>query len=957
MTIPEKLTARRRSASEAGSNRGPSFYGAVLMIGVLLCALSPQIGLPETEPREYVWTNTLGPPGGLGYDTRIDPRNTEIVFTTDQWAGMCKSYDGGYTWFPRNEGINSRFGPSLDSVPIFCCTIDPYDSNIVWCGTYGMRGVYKSFDGGETWNKMDRGIPDYEGMSFRSFTIDPTDTNIVYTGVEIPRVGENRSRGMIFKTVDGGENWFSVLQCDALVRHIMINYENTDVLYTATGIFDRWDVHWEGILKTEDGGQTWLPVNNGLLDEDGLGSLVVGGLTIHPEDPNILYCATGRHQGFGAEPDPRHGQLFKTTNGGASWSTIAPAYRAWNAIELAPSDPDIVYASCEHEFYRSRNGGRTWSKKNLGLAGIYAGVPITITIDPNDPDRVFVNSYTGGLYFSLDAGEFWVNAMVGFTGAEMTDVAMNPYNPSVVLAVGRPGPFKSVDGGLHWLGTGEMARSWQPRPEWSAVCVKPDEPNVVLAADQFFGELYKSVDRGQFWSLVMVIMPSDQVEYPFSLHGFKTIAFAPSDTSIVYAGARIPDKTIEFDRTTPFDETRPSMGVYKSVDGGDTWHPMNDGLGGTTKNINEIVVHPTNPDIAYASTLNSGIYKTIDGAGHWVSINNGITRNDIRSLAIDPKDPDVLYAGAESAGVFKTENGGLNWRQINVGLDAEATIRGVAVDPQNSDRVYAGDWHTGAYVSEDAGGVWRHINEGLDNRAITALDISADGNVLYVATQGGGVFRLGDVATTGTLQGWVSDAVTGEGIPGVSVSLSLMPDPVYTDVNGEFVMRDVVAGVCTLDATAATYKPYQETDLLVAGGEVKIVEITLCRRLYPALTPWTNGKSFQQGDIIRIGADLEHRGPSILADLFITIDTPAGLLFFDGAGFSPNITPFSIFIMTGAYLSVELGEFVASDSLPSGTYTIYGVIAKPNTYDLYSMVRTTSFDVEPTLMEDRGNPE
>ncbi len=890
----------------------------------------------------------MGPPGGLGYDTRIDPRDPNIVYTTDQWAGMCKSYDGGYTWYPRNEGITSRFGPSLDSVPIFCCTIDPYDSNIVWCGTYGMRGVYKSFDKGESWVKMDRGIPDLEGMSFRSFTINPDDTNIVYTGVEIPLIGQNKSRGMIFKTTDGGDNWFTVLDCDALVRYIVIDPEDTDVVYTATGIFDRWDVVPEGILKSDDGGATWYHINN------GIDNLVVGGLTMHPFDHNTLFCATGRHEGFGPEPEPRHGSILKTTDGGQSWTEIGPAYRCWNAVEVDRSDPDIIYASSEWQFARSYDGGESWDTMPLGLPDVYSGVPITITIDPTNPDKVFVNSYTGGLYLSLDAGATWMNAMNGFTGAELTDIAMDPYSPSVVFAVGRPGPFKSFDGGLNWLGTGGMS-GVQPRPEWSAVCVKPDEPNVVLAADQFYGELYRTQDRGESWEILLVIIPVDQVHYPLSLHGIKTVVFAPSDPSVIYAGARIPDKTIEFDRMTPYDTTRPSMGVYKSTDGGDTWVQMNDGLEKTTKNINAIVVHPHDPDTAYAVTLNSGVYKTVDGGGHWIHINSGITRMDIRSIAIDPNNPDVLYAGAENAGIFKSQDGGLSWMQVNVGLDAEATVRGLAVDPLDSDRVFAGDWHTGAYVSEDAGGVWMHINDGLENRAITALDISADGSVLYAATQGGGVFRLGDVGTTGTLMGRVLDAVTGEPVQSALVALDSTTSTVRTGTDGRFTIENLPAGSYSLDVSAPTYKPYEELDVLLIGGQTKITEITLCRRLYPALFPLVNGTVFVPGDTLRLDARLEHKGPSVRIDVYLAIDTPGGFLFFDGLGFTSDIVGFPFFAMTGTDLFFQVAEMSITEHFPSGQYSAYGAVTLSGTYDLYSAARATSFEIATSQLRNGEN--
>lgn len=904
-----------------------------LVLGVL------PIAARSEEPRPYRWVSTYGPPGGLGYDTRIDPRNPNIVFTTDQWAGICKSYDGGYTWYPRNEGIDSRFGPSLDSVPIFCCTIDPYDSDVVWCGTFGMRGVFKSVDGGETWTRKDHGIPDLEGMSFRSFSINPADTDIVYTGVEVPVIGENRSRGKIFKTVDGGENWFEVLDCDALIRHIVIDPVDPEVVYAASGIFDRGDVRPEGILKTVDGGKMWFPVNN------GIENLVVGGLTMHPEDHLTLYCATGRHEGFGGGPNPRHGKVLKTTDGGEHWTPITEGYYAWNAVEVSRSNPEIMYASTEHMFARSYDGGETWETLPLGLPGVYSGVPITITIDPFNPDKVFVNSYTGGLYLSLDGGQSWMNAMNGFTGAEMTDISMDPNNPSVVFAVGRPGPFKSYDGGLHWLGTGFIEGGTQPRPEWSAVCVNPEDPNIVLAADQFYGELYKTEDSGRSWRIVLRIMPQDQVEYPRSLHGLKTIVYAPSDPSIVYAGARIPDKTIEFDRTTPFDTTRPSLGIYRSVDGGETWVQINDGLEKTTFNINQIAVDPDNPQIAYAATLNSGIFKTVDGGQHWVSINQGITRNDIRSICIDPARPNVIYAGAENAGIFKSDNGGLAWKQVNYGLDAEATIRDIVIDPLDTDRVYAGDWHTGVYVTENGGRLWRHINDGLENRAVTALSISADGRVLYAATQGGGVFRLGQVATTATVCGRVTEAVSGDAIPEALVSLASTDFSTRTDADGRFELSGLAPGVFDLEVSAATYIPYEKHGIFLVGGQTKELHVELCRRLYPALTPEVNGSRFAPGDVLKVTAHLENKGPSVYAVAYLALQGDEGILFFDGLWFSAELVGFPIFVMSQTDLTIKIAEVQIPNKPPVGRYTLWGIFTLPDRYEPYSLMRSTSFEI------------
>ena len=223
-----------------------------------------------------------------------------------------------------------------------------------------------------------------------------------------------------------------------------------------------------------------------------------------------------------------------------------------------------------------------------------------------------------------------------------------------------------------------------------------------------------------------------------------------------------------------------SYGMYKSTDGGETWVKINNGLETSLININCIAVHPTNSDIVYIGTWRDGVFKTIDGGQTWVLKSNGLASADVRSLAIDPKNPEVVYAGlGDGVGIFKTTNGGELWGEINTGLSLVCpsnllpagkvklgisleqpskrvsstdyylvpwtSIWSIVIDPTNSQIIYAGDHQSGVYMSTDGGSTWVPINEGLSTRAVTAMAISSDGKVLYAATEGEGVFRLGEV--------------------------------------------------------------------------------------------------------------------------------------------------------------------------------------------------------------------
>lgn len=730
---------------------------------------------PPTPPPGYTWTRTGGPSGGLGYDVRIDPTDKNIMFVTDNPSGVNKSYDAGATWVQRNEGIATRSGPSWDGVPVFSLTIDPNDPNIVWVGTQYARGIYKSTDGGETWTRKENGVTEGNELSVRNFGIRPGNSDVVFAGVEIstgiPGIEFEKTRGKIYKTEDGGENWRCVWEGDNLVRFVLFDPTNPNVLYASTGIFDREAANevGVGILKSTDGGETWFPINNGIPDSEG--NRFVGFLEMHPTNPQILFAASG----MGARP----GGIFRTTDGGAHWQNVLPG-EVKTVVTISPSNPNVVYAGSETSFFRSDDGGNTWQrfyKQDVGSfwgpPGVNAGFPISAVVDPDNPYTVFANNYGGGNFKSTDGGQTWADASEGYTGAHLHDIAIDADHPAIVYTVGRSGPFRSYRGGEDWTG---IAFAPAIESEWYAVALHPSDHRQVLISGEFNGQMWKSADGGKTWRTVFNHPDAgDPCPLVECRHGFRAIAYAPSTPNIVYAGMSRSRRTVvngEF--------PGPSFGMFKSTDGGETWGEINTGLMTSLINIHRIAVHPTNSDIVYIGTWKDGVFKTTDGGQSWALKNNGLVSADVRSLAIDPQNPAVLYAGlGEGAGVFKSTNGGELWGAINTGLNIECpsyllpigrvqqgvslepplrrivgadyypvpwtSIWDIVIDPTDSQTLYAADHHSGVYLSTDGGATWVPINDGLSTRAVTAMAISSDGQVLYAATEGEGVFRLGEI--------------------------------------------------------------------------------------------------------------------------------------------------------------------------------------------------------------------
>ena len=226
------------------------------------------------------------------------------------------------------------------------------------------------------------------------------------------------TRGVLYRTTDGGQHWSAIWRGDNLARYIWIDPRDFNVIYLSTGIFDREAANsdpqahlpgGEGVLKSIDGGETWQQANN------GLDNLYVGSLFMHPTNPDILLAGTGNNQYYD------HNGVYLTIDGAQSWRLVQGDANI-NAVEFSGTDPNIAYAGSANAIYRSADGGLTWERvsgnedNGWGAPGVRAGFPIDLQVDPRDPDRLFANNYGGGNFVSEDGGRTWEVASAGYTG-------------------------------------------------------------------------------------------------------------------------------------------------------------------------------------------------------------------------------------------------------------------------------------------------------------------------------------------------------------------------------------------------------------------------------------------------------------------------------------------------------------------------------------------------------------
>jgi photosystem II stability/assembly factor-like uncharacterized protein len=721
-----------------------------------LLLILPTLQPAQTDPP--TWVRTGGPIGGLGYDIRYNYADHDVWYVTDAWSGFYVSTDRGLTWTPSNHGITARKG--IDSIPVFCVTVDPHDPQRLWIGSEGTGGIFLSTDGGQTWAERTQGVdPTLRPLTFRGFTIDPRTSDVVYAMAEIgspawtpdhePRRGleQDLTQGIVYRTTDGGEHWEPIWRGDNLARYLWVDPRDPDVLYVSTGIFDREAANTDvaagfaggvGILKSTDGGQTWRVLDQ----EQGLLDLYVGSLAMKLDEPDVLLAAAGQNNWSGHEGRATAG-VYYTADGGEHWERVLEG-ELFSVVEYCDFDPETAYAASASAVYRSEDGGRTWQRfsranDTWGPPGLVAGFPIDMQCDPDDPLRVLVNNYLGGNFVSSDGGQTWALASEGYTGALVHHLAVAPGQPRTVFAGTRSGVYRSDDGGDTWTGLVHPPAGMQAKfNEIRGLAVDPADPEHLITMPADLGALLVSHDGGQSWR---------EGQW---LGGLSAIRFAPSDPSHVYATVapeEYLDPDLAMERSSGCDQ--PEIGLYVSRDGGETWQQVDSGSVGRGTPISALAIDPEDAEKIYVSIAGTGLLRSTDGGGSWTPIGEGLPSLPVIAMAIDPRQPDTLFAGVAAGmlapgggGIYRSTDGGHHWQPSGTGLNPEALVRTIVVDPTDSDTIYAGDHTGGVYISRDGGATWYPLNTGLGNRTINVLALADDGSVLYAGTMGDGVYRL-----------------------------------------------------------------------------------------------------------------------------------------------------------------------------------------------------------------------
>lgn len=679
-------------------------------------------------------------------DFAVNPRNTSEYYIAVASGGVWKTINAGTTYEPVFD--------SQGSYSIGCVSLDPNNSNVVWVGSgennnqrsvaYG-DGVYKSADGGKSWKNM--GLKNSEHIA--KIIVDPKISSTVYVAAVGPLWKEGGERG-IYKTTDGGKTWNIILKIDdhTGVTDLIMHPENPQVLYASSHQRRRSDYAYAGggpgsaIHKTTDGGVTWEKVINGLPKED-LGRI---GLAVSPADPEYLYAIVEAGSGESG--------FYRSLNQGASWekrSSHATGGNYYSEIVCDPKDPEKVYSMTVY-MQVSTDGGKNW--RNAGEKSKHVDNH-ALWIDPGNTDHL-LNGCDGGIYESWDGAQTWqykpnlsvtqfykveVDNSVPFyyiyggtqdnfslggpsrtrnesgitnsdwfvtNGGDGFESAIDPFNPNIVYAQSQHGGLVRFDKATG-ESTGIQPQSRKGENEYRWNWDSPLKTSPHKKGRVYFGanKIFKSDDYGSTWQVISEDISRNIDRNNLPMMGRIWGIDAPGRNS----GTALYGTASAFSESSR-NENLLVVGtddglVQVTADGGQAWRKSETFPGAPSMTyVYDVQTSQHNENVIFAVLNNHKrgdfkpyIYRSTDQGISWIPISGNLPeRGSVYSLAEDHVDPLLLFAGTEF-GVFYSNDGGQNWKQLKSGLPTIA-IRDIAIQKREHDLVLA-SFGRGFYVLDD----------------------------------------------------------------------------------------------------------------------------------------------------------------------------------------------------------------------------------------------------------------
>jgi photosystem II stability/assembly factor-like uncharacterized protein len=680
-------------------------------------------------------------------DFAVQPDAHHIIYVATASGNLWKTVNAGTTWEPIFD--------KEKSYSIGCVTLDPNNPNVVWVGTgennsqrsvaFG-DGVYKSLDGGQNWENV--GLEDSEHIG--TITIDPRDSNVVYVASQGPLWRSGGERG-VYKTTDGGATWERVLHVsdDTGVNEVHMDPRNPDVLYASSyqrrrHVYTLIDGGPEtAIYKSTDAGITWRKLTEGLPKVD-MGKI---GMAVSPANPDYVYAII--------EAQRDKGGTFRSTDRGESWSKMSdyvsgsPQY--YNEFIADPKDPNRVY-SMDTLLQVTFDGGKTFKRlfktnKHVDNHALW--------IDPDNTDH-FIVGCDGGVYETFDLGEnyrFFENLPI----TQFYRVSVDNSKPFYYVYGGTQ-DNNSMGGPSRTLySSGISVEDWfiTVGGDGYETVVDPTNPNIVYSQWQYGGLVrYDRVSGEQIdiqpqeepgeaahrwnWDSPVIISPHSPSRLYFACQRlYRSNDYGNSWTAVS------PDLSRQID-----PNTLPVFGKIQSIDAvAKNMSTSNYG------NIVSLTESPIVEGLIYVGTDDGLIQVTEDGGANWRAIDQvtGVPKMTyVSRLEASVHDADTVYATFNNKKqadfkpyVFVSRDRGQTWNSITGDLPDREIVYSLMQDHVKPGLLFVGT-EFGLYFTVDEGTHWIRLKGGLPTMQVRDIDIHRTENDLALATFGRGFYILDD---------------------------------------------------------------------------------------------------------------------------------------------------------------------------------------------------------------------
>jgi photosystem II stability/assembly factor-like uncharacterized protein len=730
------------------------FQSIVRVLAIVL----PVIGMAQNKPAATAEFNTaafsnlrfrsIGPAvtSGRVSDFAVNPNNQSEYYVATSAGGVWKTTNHGVTYQPIFD--------AQGSYTIGCVTIDPNNSSVVWVGTgennnqravsYG-DGVYKSEDAGKTWKNM--GLKNSEHIA--KVIVDPTNSNIIYVAAYGPVWSEGGERG-VYKSTDGGATWNAVKTVSNYTgcNDLVMDPRNPNVLYASFHQRMRKVFTYIGggpesaLYKTTDGGATWKKVEGGFPGGE-LGRI---GLAISPVNPDVLYTVV--------EGKDNKGGIYLSRDKGQSWekrSGFATSGNYYQEIVCDPVDVNRIFIT--DVYYKvSDDGGKTVS--NLGEINKHIDNH-AIWIDPNDTDHLMVGC-DGGVYETWDFAKSWdfkSNLPITQFYKVATDNAYPFYSvhggTQDNLSLGGPSRTTSANGIVNsdWYVT-SIGDGFETQVDQS-------NPDIIYAQSQYGGLVRFDKKSGEYYGIKP---SEGEHEAAYRWNWDAPLLISQHDNARLYFGAnkvfRTDDrgnswKVISPDLTRQIDRNQLEvMGKVWSVDA-----IAKNGSTDIFGQLTSIAESKLNPDVLWAGTDDGLIQLTRDGGNNWTKFDNlpGVpAMSYVHQIIASLHDVNTAYAcfnqhryGDFKPYVLKTTDAGKTWKPIQSNLPQRGSVYSIAEDHVDRDLLFVGT-EFGVFFSNNGGQEWIQLKAGIPVAAVRDIEIQRRENDLVLATFGRGFYVLDD---------------------------------------------------------------------------------------------------------------------------------------------------------------------------------------------------------------------